>query len=98
MIINVSLSNAALYAGCEMEEVAGRMTLVTSMRVAVPIIGRNINRIVEEIPSQDRDEVVLTGATSIWVYLIVFHAVVHCFRCVCYADGRNQQAVIARHG
>ena len=98
MHINLSLSNEMLYADCEIEEVAGRLNLKTPIPNAVNIVGRNIARIVEATPADDRREVVLTGPMAVWAYLIVFHAVVHAFGRVYYDDGRSGPVLIAAHG
>lgn len=96
MKIDLSLNNAALYAGCEIEEVAGRLNLKTPVAEAVNIIGRNIATMVKEA---DRSgSVTLTGPMAVWSYLVVFHAVVHLFAEVIYDDGRSGAIVIARHG
>ena len=97
MKIDMSLRNTALYKGCEIEEVAGRLNLKTPVAEAVVLIGRNIAAIVQATPPESRDSVTLTGPMAVWSYLIVFHAVVHTFKEVRYSDGRNT-VVLARHG
>lgn len=97
LIIDLSLKNTDLYSGCAIEEVAGRLNLATPVEEAVNIVGRNINRIVEATPSDRRNEVILTGPMAVWSYLVVFHAVVHCFRAVYYSDGRGSY-LVAKHG
>ena len=94
--IDLSLKNAALYEGCEIEEVAGRLNLVTPVEQAVNIVGRNIESFLATV--ENKDSVVLTGPMAVWSYLIVFHAVVHKFRVVYYNDGRNGDIIIAKHG
>ncbi len=96
MIINIALTNADLYAGCDIEEIAGRLNLTTPVAEAVSIVGRNIAHILDTAPKTDR--VVLTGPMAVWSYMVVFHAVVHRVREVVYDDGRNPPVVIARHG
>lgn len=96
MQIDLSLNNAALYAGCSIEEVAGRLNLTTPVADAVNIVGKNIAAMVSE--ETERDEVVLTGPMAVWAYLVVFHAVVHAFRKVSYDDGRGNRVVVAAHG
>ena len=98
MTVNLSLENTDLYAGCEIERVAGRLNLITPPAQAMNYVGENIQRIVHQIPGKDRDVCVLTGAMAIWAYLVVFHAVVHAFREIQYDDGRNESLVVARHG
>lgn len=98
MVIDLSLKNQALYQGCKVSEVAGRLNLETPIGEAVNTVGRNIAQIVETIPAGERDQVVLTGPMAVWAYLVVFHAVVHAFRVVNYSDGRNESVVVAQHG
>ena len=97
MVIDLSLRNTALYKGCEIEEVAGRLNLKTPVGGAVGLVGRNIAAIVQATPPSARDSVTLTGPMAVWSYLIVFHEVVHTFKEVRYSDGRNA-VVLARHG
>ena len=96
MTINLALTNAELYNGCTVEEVAGRLNLTTPVEEAVSIVGRNIATIVAE--AEDRSEVVLTGPMAVWSYLVVFHAVVHAFAHVYYDDGRGNRVLVAAHG
>ena len=97
MKIDLSLHNAALYKGCEIEEIAGRLNLKTSIEEAVTLIGRNIAAIIQSTPPSARDSVTLTGPMAVWAYLVVFHEVVHVYSEVRYSDGRNT-VVLARHG
>lgn len=96
MNINLGLDNDQLYAGCEIEEVAGRLNLKTPTEEAVSVVGKNIHNMVAE--ADGRDEVVLTGPMAVWAYLVVFHAVVHTFSRVYYQDGRGTKVLIAAHG
>ena len=96
MNIDLSLKNEELYAGCEVEEVAGRLNLTTPMEEAVNIVGRNAQAIVET--AETREEVELTGPMAVWAYLIVFHVVVHKFNKVFYNDGRGNRVLVAAHG
>lgn len=98
MKIDLSLANVGLYAGCEIEEVAGRGNLKTPVAAAVGIVGRNIAAIVADTPAADRGTVTLTGPMAVWSYLVVFHAVVHVFSRVEYDDGRSGAVLIAAHG
>jgi len=98
MKIDLGLSNAALYEGCKIEEVAGRLNLTTPVAEAINIVGRNVNELVASIPTGERDEVELTGPMAVWSYLVVFHTVVHAFRRVTYNDGRSGAVVVAAHG
>lgn len=98
MKVNLGLENAALYAGCEIETVAGRGNLKTPVAQAVELVGRNIAVIVAATPATERQEVTLTGPMAVWAYLIVFHAVVHAFARVYYDDGRSGPVLVAAHG
>jgi hypothetical protein len=96
--LDLSLTNAELYAGCEIQEVAGRLTLITPAAQASNIIGRNARLIVERLVADGVEELTLTGAMAIWAYLVVFHAAVHRFRRVYYDDGRpGGKVLIAAH-
>ena len=97
-IINLNLTNDALYVGCDIEEVGGRLNLKTPPEEAVNLVGRNVAAIVAAVPRTERVEVVLTGPMAVWSYLVVFHAVVHSFSRVVYDDGRNPPVLIAAHG
>jgi len=98
MKLDLSLLNKVLYSGAEIEEVAGRLNLKTPVADAVNLVGRNVNGIVEAVPSDQRREVTLTGPMAVWAYLVVFHAVVHRFSKVYYDDGRSGPVLIAAHG
>lgn len=98
MKIDLSLTNADLYAGCIIEEVAGRLNLKTAVAEAVNTVGRNIHRILADVPADQRSEVTLTGPMAVWAYLVVFHAVVHRFSKVYYDDGRTGPVLVAAHG
>ena len=95
--IDLSLKNATLYKGCQIEEVAGRANLVTPIDEAINIIGRNVNEMVSSTPAEERGEVVLTGPMAVWAYLVVFHACVHVFTSVKYSDGKGEY-LVAKHG
>jgi hypothetical protein len=85
------------YAGCEVVEVGGRLTLATAPAEAANIIGRNVAAMIEETPAEDRREVILTGPMAVWAYLIVFHQVIHKFGRVVYSDGRGNDVLVAQH-
>lgn len=59
MKIDLSLTNADLYAGCTIEEVAGRLNLKTAVAEAVNTVGRNIHRVLADVPADQRSEVTL---------------------------------------
>lgn len=97
-ILDISLTNQAIYAGCAIEEVAGRLALMTPVTEAVNIVGRNAKQIVDELVTDGVEELTLSGAMAIWAYLVVFHLVVHRFRRVYYDDGKpNGKVLIAAH-
>jgi hypothetical protein len=97
-ILDLSLINSQLYAGCEVQEVAGRLALLTPVIDAVNIVGRNAKQIVDELVTDGVEELTLSGAMAIWAYLVVFHIVVHRFRRVYYDDGKpNGKVLIAAH-
>ena len=97
-LIDISLNNARLYAGCGIQEIVGRLVLVTPVPEAVNIVGRNAKQIVDDLVSGGAEEITLTGAMAIWAYLVVFHIVVHRFRRVYYDDGKpNGKVLIAAH-
>ena len=93
LVLDLSLKNADLYKGCEIEEIAGRLNLKTPVNEAVNIVGRNVADM-----DLRGDEITLTGPMAVWSYLIVFHAIVHTFRRVYYDDGRSGAVLIAAHG
>ena len=96
--LDLSLTNPELYAGCDIQEVAGRLTLITPTAQAVNIIGRNAHEMVERLVHEGVEELTLTGAMAIWAYLVVFHTVIHRFRRVYYDDGRpGGKILIAAH-
>lgn len=96
--LDLALTNLLLYAGCDIEEVAGRLNLKTPVAEAVNIVGRNVAALVASQAAGDRDQVTLTGPMAVWAYLVVFHAVVHAFTRVYYDDGRTGPVLIAAHG
>lgn len=96
--LDLSLANAELYAGCDIQEVAGRLTLMTPAAEAIHIVGRNARPIVERLVADGVEELTLTGSMAIWAYLVVFHNAVHRFRRVYYDDGRpGGNLLIAAH-
>jgi hypothetical protein len=95
---DLSLNNNALYEGCEIQEVAGRLALMTAPSEGVNIVGRNAKKIVDDFVKDGIEEITLSGAMAIWAYLVVFHIVVHRFRRVYYDDGKaNGKVLIAAH-
>lgn len=96
--IDMSLKNQFLYDGCQIEEVAGRLNLVTPIPEAIQRVGRNAAAFIDSLSSYHRQECTLTGPMAVWSYLIVFHAVVHVFSRVYYDDGKSGPVLIAAHG
>ena len=66
MVIDLSLRNKALYKGCVVEEIAGRLNLKTPIAEAVTLIGRNVAAIIQDVPLESRDSVTLTGPMAVW--------------------------------
>lgn len=98
VILDLSLRNEQLYTGCDIQEVAGRLALMTPINEAVNIVGRNIQGLVDELIADSVEEITLTGAMAIWAYLVVFHITVHRFHRVYYDDGKpNGKVLIAAH-
>lgn len=96
--LDLSLNNMSVYAGCEIQEVAGRLALMTPIGEAVNIVGRNTKKIIDDLVAGGAEEITLSGAMAIWAYLVVFHIVVHRFRRVYYDDGKpNGKILIAAH-
>lgn len=95
-VVDISLANEQLYAGCTIETVAGRMNLTTPVDEAINLVGANVAEIVAK--DENHDTVLLTGPMAVWAYLVVFHAVVHRYREVQYHDGRTPPVIVARHG
>lgn len=87
-----------LYEGCEIEEVPGSWHLKQQPGDVIILIGRNAERIATERMSEGAEQLTLTGRSAIWVYLVVFHSVVHRFRRIYYDDGKpNGKVLIAAH-
>jgi hypothetical protein len=91
--LDLSLSNSLLYDELSIEELAGRLTLLTPPAEAIPVIARNLSRL--EI---DPEEVTLTGGMAIWAYLVVFHVLHGRTKRVYYEDGRGARVLVAAHG
>ena len=93
MTLDLSLANADLWQGLEVETLAGKRTLVTPPEQAISILAERL----AALPI-DPEEVVLTGAMAIWAYLVVFHHLHGRTRRVFYQDGRGQLLLVAAHG
>ena len=95
---DLSLKHQSLYEGCDVQEVAGRLALMTAVSEAINIVGRNANKLVDELVADSVEEITLTGAMAVWAYLTVFHIVVHRFRRIYYDDGKpNGRILLAAH-
>ena len=96
--LNLALTNSDLYAGCAIEEVAGKLTLTTPINEATNLVGRNAKRLIDAFADQGVEELTLTGGMAIWAYLVVFHHAVHRFRRIYYEDGKpGGRVLIAAH-
>ena len=93
MILDLSLLNPDLYNGIEVHQAGGKRSIDLSDDI-LNKIGENADRIITAITQ--RDEITLTGAAPIPVYLVVFHIIVHRFKKVRY-DNEMYQLLIARH-
>ena len=93
MILDLGLSNAQLYEGLAIDELAGKLTLTTKPEEAIPALVENLARI-----PIDPDEVVLTGGMAIWTYLVVFHFLHGKTKRVYYQDGMGNRVLVAAHG
>jgi hypothetical protein len=98
--INMSLANAELYQGLQIEEVGGRSNLkIEDAATAANIVGRNAQKMVDAHFNEggSSDTVILSGPMAMWSYLLVFHSVVHRFKEIRYHDGKLTW-IVARHG
>ncbi len=87
-----------LYEGCQIEETPGNWHLKQQPGDVIILIGRNAEQIVKEKMVEGVEQLTLTGRSAIWVYLVVFHSVVHRFRRIYYDDGKpNGKVLIAAH-
>lgn len=93
MILDLSLTNNDLYAGLDVQTMAGKLTLATPPDEAIPILIDNL----AGLPI-DPVEVVLTGSMAIWTYLVVFHFLHGRTTRIYYEDGRGNRVLVAAHG
>lgn len=93
MILDLSLTNESLYDGLEIQELAGRRTLISLPQEAISILVKNLGKL-----PVDPDEVILTGAMAIWAYLAAFHFLHGKTRRIYYEDGRGNRVLVAAHG
>lgn len=98
-ILDLSITSGnPLYANCEVEEVAGQQRLKATPEAAVNTVGRNAEAMAKRLMAEGVETLTLTGRSAIWVYLVVFHTVVHRFREVYYDDGKPDGRIrIAAH-
>ena len=90
--LSLSLDNEALYRGCAIEEVGGRLVPEYACTRAINVVGRSAPVIVDALVVNGVEELTLTGEIAIWV----FHQAVHPFRRVYYDDSKPKgQALIA---
>lgn len=63
--LNLGFDNADLYRGCELiPQGGGRYNLATPIDSAVVIVASNLMEMLKAIPEEERDLLVLTGATA----------------------------------
>jgi hypothetical protein len=92
-ILDLSLENAELYDGLDVQELAGKRTLMTPPAEAIRRMMQNLKGM-----AIDREEVVLTGGMAIWAYLAVSHYLHGRTKRIWYEDGRGQRVLVAAHG
>lgn len=93
VILDLSLANRELYAGLDIQDLAGKPTLVTPPQEAIPIVTSNLAKM-----KVDPEEVVLSGGMAIWAYLVVFHFLHGKTNRIVYEDGRGRRVLVAAHG
>jgi hypothetical protein len=97
MDLSVTKDNP-LYAGCEIEEVAGRLIVKDYSDATISTIGRNADAMTKHLMSEGVEALTLTGGTAIWVYLVVFHTAAHRFKEIYYDNGQpGGRRLIAAH-
>lgn len=92
-ILDLSLKNSEIYDGINIDTFGGRSSFDINQE-NLNIIGENIEKWLKNNP--ERDEIILTGATAIPVYLTAFHAVVHRFHIVKYKN-ELYEIIVAKH-
>jgi len=96
MILDLSLQNRRLYAGCRVRGKHSHLHLETPPDQASAIIETNLRHILEEVPDDDGGEIVLTGRIPTWVYLVVYEAARERFDRVSQHDGRRKISIKPR--
>ena len=70
MIVDLTPSNRAVYAGCEVNRISeDRYHLKTPLDSAVAIVEANLKEMFSAMPAAERDELVLTGPAPLDIYL-----------------------------
>jgi len=93
MILDLSPANRDLYPGLDVQDLAGKPTLLTPPEVAILAMTSYLATI-----AIDPEGVVLTGRMAIWAYLAVFHFLHGKTKHIYYEDGRGQRVLVAAHG
>jgi hypothetical protein len=93
MIIDMSLHNKTLYAGCAIKEEGGKLILATPAGEAANIVKQNAFALIAGVA--DRSSVTLKGTMDMGIYLVVFHVVVNEFNEVWYEDDQGTKTLVA---
>ena len=96
MILDLSLKNKKLYAGCELIRVGRQRRLVTPPAVAAGHIRHNVLKLINVESEDERADIVLTGRAEAWGYLIVFSVVAGKFERVLYDDNLGNVVLVSR--
>jgi hypothetical protein len=91
--IDLSLQNKALYEGCNIERLAGKLTLLSTPDETIEIMGQNLSKM-----NMDSDLVTISGGMAIWAYLIVFHFLHGKTKRIYYVDGKGTRILVGAHG
>lgn len=91
--LNIGFDNNAVWAGCNVESVAGRYNLTTPIADAINVVGANVAAM-----NLSGDEIEITGGCPVPITLIVYHVVLHRFKKVWYRDGKGDVFLVAAHG
>lgn len=93
MKIDLSLANEALYHGCKIQVVDGRLNLKTPAQQAKSIVKYNIIEMLRKVPANERNDATLTGPMAVWAYIVVYDAAVRVFKQIWYDNGRERICV-----
>lgn len=94
--LDLSLNNVVLYEGCDINPLSDppRLHLATPAQEAVDKVKGNLENILR--PSTDFDEIVLTGKTTLEMYLVAsVYAAPRCKRLV-YLKGKKRIVIKVR--